>query len=248
MKIGWNMVIETTKGTVELWTSFLGDGLGIFYPLDVAVSDEMVMDTLNVTRAKPVADKLNGTHLWAKFYSDRLKDDYGRVWIMKDSHYFFSYDFETIQNKQIVVHQCGNSRNNVIATYYASYCSETEPDAPNSREMHIHPYLNKFVQLLVKIAKLTGNIVAVNVSTVFDDFNPIIQHTKGYRIEMWKSDDIEFCYTQKDSYEIMLKRVSPYLPWSTVIRYPATNAVTAEALLKFVENLTIDNIPATLSI
>ena len=55
MQIGWNMVIETTNGIVGLWTCWLGNSIKLFYPLNVNIPDEIIMETLGVTLAKPVA-------------------------------------------------------------------------------------------------------------------------------------------------------------------------------------------------
>ena len=56
MQIGWNMVIETTNGIVGLWTCWRGNSIKLFYPLNVNISDKIIMETLNVTLAKPVAN------------------------------------------------------------------------------------------------------------------------------------------------------------------------------------------------
>ena len=55
MELGWSIVLETTGGPVAMWTSWIGSGFKIFYPHDVDVPDEIIMDTLEVTYAKPVA-------------------------------------------------------------------------------------------------------------------------------------------------------------------------------------------------
>ena len=70
MEIGWNINIETTNGVVGLWTSWLGNGLKIFYPLEVKVPDELIMKILNVSMAKPVKNTNNniiGGLLWDCF-------------------------------------------------------------------------------------------------------------------------------------------------------------------------------------
>ena len=50
------MVIETTNGIVGLWTCQLGNSIKLFYPLNVNIPDEIIMETLDVTLAKPVAN------------------------------------------------------------------------------------------------------------------------------------------------------------------------------------------------
>lgn len=51
-------VIETTNGIVGLWTCWLGNSIKLFYPLNVNIPDEIIMETLGVTLAKPVANEL----------------------------------------------------------------------------------------------------------------------------------------------------------------------------------------------
>ena len=55
MQIVWSMVIETTNGIVGLWTCWLGNSIKLFYPLNVNISDKIIMETLNVTLAKPMS-------------------------------------------------------------------------------------------------------------------------------------------------------------------------------------------------
>ena len=53
MRTGWNFTIETTNGKVSLWTAWHGKEFKLFYPLSVDISDEMIMEILNVTLAEP---------------------------------------------------------------------------------------------------------------------------------------------------------------------------------------------------
>ena len=128
MQIGWNMVIETTNGIVGLWTCWLGNSIKLFYPLNVNIPDEIIMETLGVTLAKPVANELFGTRLWAKYYSEKL-DDGGRVWIGKESEHSNGYNLKVIQNKQLEEHYCGHNNTNTIWTYDCNFYSEKEPEA-----------------------------------------------------------------------------------------------------------------------
>ena len=124
MQIGWNMVIETTNGIVGLWTCWRGNSIKLFYPLNVNVSDKIIMETLNVTLAKPVANERFGTRLWAKYYSEKL-DDCGRVWIGQESHHSNGYHLKAIRNKQLEELYCGHNYTNTVWTYDLNFCSET---------------------------------------------------------------------------------------------------------------------------
>ena len=233
MQIGWNMVIETTNGIVGLWTCWRGNSIKLFYPLNVNISDKIIMETLNVTLAKPVANERFGTRLWAKYYSEKL-DDCGRVWIGQESHHSNGYHLKAIRNKQLEEHYCGHNYTNTVWTYDLNFCSETEPEAPNCKEKNIQAYKDKFVQLLVKIAKLVGDITAVNLDSELVLYTPEMLFAKGYDVKRWKAGYTEYCYTQDDNFEIMLKSGNSLVSWSTVIRYPSTNELTAESLLELV--------------
>jgi len=235
MQIGWKMAIETTNGMVGLWTCWLGNSFKLFYPLNVNISDEVIMETLNVTLAKPVANERFGTRLWAKYYSEKL-DDCGRVWIGQESEHSNGYQIKTIRNKQLEEHYCGHSYTNTVWTYDFNFCSETEPEAPNCKKKNIQAYKNKFVQLLVKIAKLVGDITAVNLDSGLVLYTPEMLTAKGYAIKKWQVGYTEYCYTQDDNFEIMLKSGNSLVSWITVIRYPSTNELTAESLIKLVES------------
>ena len=235
MQIGWKMAIETTNGMVGLWTCWLGNSFKLFYPLNVNISDEVIIETLNVKLAKPVANERFGTRLWAKYYSEKL-DDCGRVWIDQKSEHMNGYQMKTIRNKRLEEQACGHSFTNTIWTYDADFCSETEPEAPNCKKKNIQAYKEKFVQLLVKIAKLVGEIKAVNLDSGLVLYTPEMLTAKGYTVKRWKARYTEYCYTQDDNFEIMLESGNALVPWITVIRYPSTNALTAESLIKLVES------------
>jgi len=258
MEFGWTMAIETTNGIVGLWTCWLGDRFKLCYPLNVNIPDEVIMETLNVTLAKPVANDLFGTRLWAKYYSEKL-DDCGRVWIAQESNHSCGYSVKTIRNEQIEEHACGHNYTNTVATYDFHFCTETEPEAPNCLEENIQPYKEKFIQLLVKIAKLVGDITAVNLDSGLLSHDPGMLNVMGYVVKISldnglalytpeminaKGDVVKisregetvYCYTQKDNFEIVLENENPKESWSTVIRFSASNELTAESLIKLLES------------
>lgn len=50
MEIGWGINIETDKGIVGLYTNWQKRGFKIFYPLEFKVPDEIIIETLEVSR------------------------------------------------------------------------------------------------------------------------------------------------------------------------------------------------------
>lgn len=236
MQIGWNMVIETTNGIVGLWTCWMGNSIKLFYPLDVTIPDEVIMETLNVTLAKPVANERFGTRLWAKYYSEKL-EDCGRVWIGQETSHSYGHNLKTIRNKKLVEHYCGHNCTNTVWTYDSNFCSEAEPEAPNCKAENIQAYREKFVQLLVKVAKLVGDITAVNIDSELVLYTPETLAAKGYDVTSWKVGYTKYCYAQDENFEIILKSGNSLVSWSSVIRYPSTNELTAESLIKRIDSL-----------
>lgn len=235
MRIGWNIVIETTNGIVGLWTCHNGTSFKLFYPLDVYIPDEVIMETLNVTLAKPVKSEKFGTRLWAKYYSEKL-EKCGRVWIDHDYHHSYGYPLYTIRNKLLKEHSCGHHFTNTISTFDLNFCSEFEPEAPNCEEENIQTYKDKFVQLLVKIAKLVGDISAINLDSGTGLYTPEILKSKFSDVKSWQVENTEYCYTQGPNHEIMLKKGNDMVPWITVLRYSSSNELTAEGIIKLIES------------
>lgn len=242
MQLGWSVAIETTNGIVGLWTCWMGNSIKLFYPLDVTIPDEMIMETLNVTLAKPVANERFGRRLWAKYYSEKL-EDCGRVWIEQEASHSNGYHLKTIRNKKLEEHYCGHDRTNTVWTYDFNFCSETEPEAPNCKEENIQTYREKFVQLLVKVAKLVGDIKAVNIDSGLVLYTPETLVAKGYDVTSWKERDKKYCYAQDENFEIILKSGNSAVPWISIIRYPSTNELTAENLIKRIDSLDSEEVP-----
>ena len=233
MLIGWNMVIETTNGVVGLWTSWLEKSLKLYYPLGVEFPDEIVMETLGVTYAKPVHDEKFGSRKWAKYYSEKL--ELGRVWIDQADEDMYGNHLGTIENQRLVEHYCGHSETNTITTFDFSFCSELQPDAPTNDPKYIQPYKNKFVELLIKIAKIVGDIKAVDFDSGCVLYTPKLLEEKGYQLTSWEENYKSFHYASDENCEIVLKQGNEIVPWITYIRFKANNDLTAEDLLEFVD-------------
>ena len=239
MEIGWNLVIETTHGNVGLWTCWLGNIFEIFYPYGYDVPDELIMKTLGVTYGKPVKNENFGTRKWAKFYSKRLENDLGRVWVDNSQHYMYGRELLFIKNRKLKFFSCGHSFTNSIHTESFTFCSEKEPDAPNASMEVIQPYRDKFVKLLVEVAKLVGEIKAVHLDSGNVLYTPEDLEKMGYKLKKWKEGYTDYCYCKdKDKnkgVEIILKSGNSMVPWITIIRYPTTNDLTAMDIINLVD-------------
>ncbi len=237
MEIGFNVVIETDNGNVGLFTCWLGNNFKIFYPLDVQVEDEMIMKTLDVTLSEPVKNERYGTRRWAKFYSNRLEEG-GRVWIDIEKNHSYGHELYTINNKNLKQNRFGYNFSNTIYTNPFSYYNEFEPDAPNASYGSIISYKDKFIKLFVEIAKLTGNIKAINIDSGLVYYTPDILKEKNYNLERIK--DKELKYYVNDSYnncEIILKQCNLAVPWITVLRYVKDNSLTSKELIDLLNSL-----------
>lgn len=220
MEIGWNINIETTNGVVGLWTSWLGNGLKIFYPLEVKVPDELIMKILNVSMAKPVKNTNFRLRLWARYYSPRLETDEGRVWIDHSGVHSYGHTMYIINNGILEAHYAGHSETKTIWTFEFNFSSQAEPDAPNNKRQYIQQYTEKFIKLLVEVAKYVGEIKAVNIDSGLVLYTP---ETLGCKYTISKKGITQYCYAQKDDIEIMLRSGNSMIPWVTVIRYPLTS-------------------------
>lgn len=229
---GWDVTIETTGGVVGMWSCWMDNCFRIFYPLDVSVPDEIIIDTLGVKMAEPVANVLFGSRLWARFFSDRLPD-LGRVWIELDSNHSYGHSLYTIENKTVKDHYVGHSQSYTLGTFNFHFANRDEPDAPNCDPKNIQPYKERFIKLLVKIAKLTGKIKAINVKSGGMLFTP--EELKSKRFQLIKTDVglTTYYYTKDDMYEIMLQSGNSIVPWITIIKFPASNSLVADDIEKF---------------
>lgn len=234
MEIGWNINIETTNGVVGLWTSWLGNGLKIFYPLEVKVPDELIMKILNVSMAKPVKNTNFGLRLWARYYSPRLETDEGRVWIDHSGIHCYGHSMYTINNGILEDHYAGHSETNTIWTFEFNFSSQAEPDAPNNKRQYIQQYTEKFIKLLVEVAKYVGEIKAVNIDSGLVLYTP---ETIGCQYTISKKGITQYCYAKNGDIEIMLRSGNSMIPWVTVIRYPLTSEfLTFEWLKEKIES------------
>jgi len=242
MKIGWNFVIETTNGIVGLWSCWLGNSFKLFYPLEVQIPDKLIMDTLEVEYAKPVKNELFGTRLWNKYYSERL-DTLGRIWIGQESDHSYGYNLNVIENRQIKEYYCGHNVTNTVFTNDFTFCSENEPDAPNAHHKYIEPYKDKFIKLLVEVAKLVGDIKAVNLDSGLVLYTPDTLKSMGYSIQMSGGEYEKYCYAKNEekNIEIMLKSGNSVVSWLTIIRYLSTNDLTAKDLIELLDSFDNSN-------
>ncbi len=229
MEIGWNINIETTNGVVGLWTSWMGNGLKIFYPLEIKIPDQLIMKILDVSMAKVVKNTNFGLRLWARYYSKRLETDEGRVWIDHSGVHSYGHSMYIINDGILENHYAGHSQTNTIWTYEFNFSSQAEPDAPNNKRQHIQQYTDRFIELLIEVAKTVGEIKAVNIDSGLILYTP---ETLGSRYTMSKDGGTKYCYLKEEDREIMLRSGNSIIPWVTVIRYPATSETLTAKWLK----------------
>jgi len=236
MNIGWKVVVETTNGIVGLCTSPVGKWLRLYYPLGVEIPDELVMNILDVTYGEPVADKEYGTRLWAKYYSKPF-DQGGRVWIEQSNDVNDSSYLGTIVGMHLVEHCCGYQETNTIYNYKLSYCSKEQPEAPTTDPEIINQFTEKFVKLLIEVAKCVGEIEAVTFESGLEFYTPEMLEENGYEVSRWHEEHMGYCYASDKNFEFLLKSGNSLVAWKTYIRFLANNELTAEDLLKFIDQL-----------
>lgn len=217
MKIGWKINIETSNGVVGMWTSWLGNSLKIFYPLGVKVPDEVVTEILDVSMAGMVNFSGYILQPWGRYVSERLKGDDGRVWIEHNSMHTYGDSMYTINNGVLENHYGGHSQTNTIWTFEFNFSSPDNPDAPNNKKEFIQLYTDKFIKLLVEIAKIVGDIKAVNFDSGLVLYEP---ETLGCKYVTSRKGRTKYCYVKNDEFELMLKSGNSIVPWITIIRYP----------------------------
>lgn len=52
--MGWSLSIETPQGIIGLWSCWLGNQFYLGFPKSVVVSDDLIMKTLKIEKAKPI--------------------------------------------------------------------------------------------------------------------------------------------------------------------------------------------------
>lgn len=231
MRTGWNFTIETTNGKVSLWTAWHGKEFKLFYPLSVDISDEMIMERLNVTLAEPKEEnEVSESRLRTEYCSEEVEGNC-KVMVHKKLSYC-NENLRTIGNEQCQEWRMGHSLVNVIKT--CTYCEKLQ-------------YKKKFLELLVKVAKLVGNVVAVNFDSDDSDtlYTPECLREKGYVLKEWRDENAhridepkEYYYTRDENIEIMIVHFLDLdmEPGETIIRYPATDDLRAENLMKLLED------------
>ena len=217
MQIGWKINIETSNGVVGMWTSWLGNSLKIFYPLGVIVPDEVIMEILDVSMANMVNYRGYILQPWGRYVSEKLKDDAGRVWIDHNCMHSCGEVMHTINNGILEEHYAGHRQTNTIWTFEFNFCTPNNPDAPTNEKKFIQLYTDKFIKLLVEIAKIVGDIKAVNFDSGLVLYKP---ETLGCKYKTSRKSQTQYCYVKSDEFELMLKSGNSLVPWTTIIRYP----------------------------
>lgn len=148
----------------------------------------------------------------------------------------FNSDVRIIENGEIRTTNC---KSDVIRAYVPNR-NACKTKAPKDL---IEPYQSKFMDLLVKIAKITGDIKAIHLdSGVYSLYNMETFSENGY--DLTKKEDLAgdpYYYTKSSSgIELMFESDIDDVPLemnSTIIRCPANNTLTAETLIQLINKL-----------
>lgn len=216
MKLGFKLAIETTNGLVGIFCSNLGNCFKIFYPLGININDEIVNDILNITLEKRKRKGKIDNHWYGKYYFENLSDG-SRLCIGSEDQHLYCYNLYTIENMHLKSHYVGHLQTNTIFIYHLEdkknfYLSE-------SSILAVQAYKDRFLQLLVKIANIVGNIKSVNLQSDVFLYTPELLEKEGYLLKYWKEFNSKYCYTEDLEREIILKSEGSLLSWSTIIRY-----------------------------
>lgn len=100
------------------------------------------------------------------------------------------------------------------------------------------PYKDKFIKLFVEIAKLVGEIKAVNLDSGVVLYTPEKLYSMGYDIQMSREKGTDYCYVKDEekNIEIMLKKGNSLVSWVTFIRYFANNNLTDKDLINLLDS------------
>lgn len=239
MRFGWCITIKTTKGIVSLVTRWDGM-LKISYPLGVEIKDEVIMETLDVELSRPVIIE-DKTYKWGKYYSKRLNGDNGRIWIEQKIEYDKN-GYRIDDNKE-----CERiyGESNLIQVYSSNWYSKTSPDAPICESENTEAYRDKFIELLVKIAKQVGDIEDINLysNECAGWYTEDMLMENGYDVVRRPNDDendLGYYYAQdmQSNCEILLETsLFGTSTWYTMIQCPSTNNLTAENLIELIDKV-----------
>lgn len=212
---GWSMAIETTGGIIGIETCWDGSSINLFYPADVNVPIDLINQTL---WAHPIG-KTVCTKRQNAYYTGNLR-------FIKDGN-ITSSSWKALG----------------ICTYNKSHSEGVNMDDQSSTPNSImQAYTGKFITLLLEIAKLTGDIKAVDLdSGCFSLYSTKMFYENDY--DLIRKEDLAgdpYYYTKNsDGIEIMFE-VDPEENWeltSNIIRCPTSNALDANTIIELIKNL-----------
>lgn len=148
----------------------------------------------------------------------------------------FNHYVWTIENGEVLI---VDYKSDVIRAYVPnrnSYKSKSPKEL-------IQPYQSKFIELLVKIAKITGDIKAIHLNSgVYSLYSMKTFSENGYELTKKKGlTEDTYYYTKSSSgIELMFEADAdddPLEMSSTFIRCPANNTLTAETITQLINGL-----------
>lgn len=183
---------------------------------------------LIVNRAgQTVAFRSEGLRRWAKFYSERVNGNEGRVWVDHSDHDMYGHHFDVIRLDGTVEDvYYGHNHSWGVKTEPFSFWNQYDPDGPTADPEAIQPYRDKFIALACAIATRMGGAMAVNINYGFV-IVPEQASQLGYEFVNWGSSAARF---KKDGDQIVLREGNSLDPWSTLRRIE-TPSLTPEELI-----------------
>ena len=82
----------------------------------------------------------------------------------------------------------------------------------------------------MKVAKLTGDITAINIESGLVLYTPEQLEKAGCTLERWRQDYTNYCYTKYNGYDVILYSGNSLVSWITVLKCEANNNLTAEEI------------------
>ncbi len=183
---GWNLSIHGDNAYVGLWSCWMKNRFHLTYPYNADVSDRMIMNTLDVTYAKPVtqvdAITMTGPDKEDPMFKDAdkpleinerghtiaYKERYGqRLWAKfygpqtPKGRVWIDTSGNDTYNHQFPMVIAGQlftvSGHKSIATFEFDGHNKYAPEGPTTTEGEIQAYREKFLKLAVEIALQSTN-------------------------------------------------------------------------------------------
>lgn len=184
-----------------------------------------------------VAYHTRGMRSWGSHYGPILPEG-GRVWIEHSNFNSLSFHVPNIHKGELTVASYGHDYGNCVSTYPYSFYNKYSPENPNARSENIRPYRDKFINLLLSIARYKGTVESVTI-TYGLVFVPEQMEKLGYTLTNIRANNGFFSDGRSDHYYtkegvdevIVLQPGNSIVPWNTIRQVKLKADATAEDLI-----------------